>query len=132
MYTQTLKWSRARTRPSMIIEATCRSFSRLVIGGSPRSIPLTDDVRQLFGAGAREDLAVLEFPRHEHAAGFAVLEGPKRYGDPHAGQKRGPCPTAASEKVWTHAFESPRLCLTRRILHIEPDPDMRVRPVNLL
>ena len=39
-------------------------------------------------ADARQDLAILELPRHEHALGFPVPERPERHGDPHAGLER--------------------------------------------
>src|SRR5690348_14104582 len=79
----------------------------------------------VFRAGARQDLAVLEFAGHEHAAGFAVAERPERHRDAHAGQQRASRPATAREEVGTHPFECKRLQLTRRVLYVQPDPDMR-------
>jgi hypothetical protein len=51
-------------------------------------------MNQLFSAGARQGLAVLELGRHEHAAGFPVPERPERHRDPHAGLQRRPASSA--------------------------------------
>ena len=55
--------------------------------GEFRSVQRDGMDPELYSAGARQDRAVFELPRHEHAAGFPVTERPERHTDPHAGQQ---------------------------------------------
>ena len=80
----------------------------------------------------RQCLSGGHLPGHEHPALRPILHRTKVDGDLVAGLERGSGPAAAGEKIRAHALEAVSVRAAFVVRNVDPKPDVRIRPIDLL